>query len=702
MDLKETFNSLCIGTESRISVGDNNMKPDDNFRVSSTRSENMENRFQMATANMSSDVNFTPSVSKAPLMNNSQMNRNMMPMPPIQQGINNYPGPIGANTVGQNGNYARPPIKMMMTNNQQFGYNAPSNSVQYHENPEIHHQEFGNQRPLPYEKPINMNEPHETMRTNNLNFNQTFKPQSSEPQPYQFKANGQGSYNQASENYLRESQGRNLLNMIKESPLKQQQYQQQPRQQFQPGTQQEQAQYQQSQQSQQQPLPQRQQQYYPQQPFQPNQQPYPQNPQLMRQQHPDSQQPRQNVQQMLPQQQYPQQQYPQQHSLEQSQNYQRTQDYHQQVPLPQQQQQFSQTQYSQQNQPRQFPQQQKQYPQQMPLYPQNQQQQYPHYQQSFNGNQSQRYNTQLPTQQQQQPQTNGYQMPQQASQMQLMSKEITPNQKMPQVYPNQRPPTTLPPQQVQQPQQFHLNQPINSNQQMPRQPPLQQPSQYQPSQIPRQTLVNQKEIPQNQSYANPINSNFVKQPPQVNETAPSLPKVPHDSKMLNQAAATFFSKNDPKDLFNNLQMPEEVQKTIMKSNFLEKIQNIHTRKIGTLTIQERKIKVEKYLEKRKQKSWDRKVNYQSRKKVAEKRPRDKGRFVTKENLSAGVEREAEPRESPSNEMANQIENRYLNNYDEMNPDFDEISKSPFKDFNQDFEKEAMFSEFDFGISNIFN
>jgi hypothetical protein len=50
--------------------------------------------------------------------------------------------------------------------------------------------------------------------------------------------------------------------------------------------------------------------------------------------------------------------------------------------------------------------------------------------------------------------------------------------------------------------------------------------------------------------------------------------------------------------------------------------------IGHLTKAQRALKVKKYLEKKKKRQWEKKVNYQSRKKVADTRPRYKGRFVS--------------------------------------------------------------------------
>lgn len=56
--------------------------------------------------------------------------------------------------------------------------------------------------------------------------------------------------------------------------------------------------------------------------------------------------------------------------------------------------------------------------------------------------------------------------------------------------------------------------------------------------------------------------------------------------------------------------------------------------VGTLTVKERREKIRKYREKRKQRIWKKKVSYDCRKKVADKRLRIKGRFVTREQAYA--------------------------------------------------------------------
>lgn len=56
--------------------------------------------------------------------------------------------------------------------------------------------------------------------------------------------------------------------------------------------------------------------------------------------------------------------------------------------------------------------------------------------------------------------------------------------------------------------------------------------------------------------------------------------------------------------------------------------------VGTLTAEERKTKILKYLEKKKNRKWSKRISYDCRKRVAENRLRIKGRFVTKKQAIA--------------------------------------------------------------------
>lgn len=52
--------------------------------------------------------------------------------------------------------------------------------------------------------------------------------------------------------------------------------------------------------------------------------------------------------------------------------------------------------------------------------------------------------------------------------------------------------------------------------------------------------------------------------------------------------------------------------------------------IGSYSIPDRRQRIKKYIEKKRKRTYTKRVNYDCRKRVAEKRVRIKGRFVTKE------------------------------------------------------------------------
>uniref|UniRef100_A0A7S3I8R9 CCT domain-containing protein n=1 Tax=Fabrea salina TaxID=342563 RepID=A0A7S3I8R9_9CILI len=73
------------------------------------------------------------------------------------------------------------------------------------------------------------------------------------------------------------------------------------------------------------------------------------------------------------------------------------------------------------------------------------------------------------------------------------------------------------------------------------------------------------------------------------------------------------------------------------------------KRIGTITLEERKLKIQRFLKKRQKRNFEKKVSYACRKRVADNRIRVKGRFVTKVQAEAlkGLENEKNNVKVPS-------------------------------------------------------
>jgi CCT motif len=105
----------------------------------------------------------------------------------------------------------------------------------------------------------------------------------------------------------------------------------------------------------------------------------------------------------------------------------------------------------------------------------------------------------------------------------------------------------------------------------------------------------------------------------------------------NPEAQTNFSPIEPMQLlldelpdFNvNHNCISDIQTSLKIPTAIKKYDINH---IGTLSVQERTKKIQKYLEKKKKRTWKKRIHYDCRKKVADSRLRIKGRFVTRNKV----------------------------------------------------------------------
>lgn len=128
--------------------------------------------------------------------------------------------------------------------------------------------------------------------------------------------------------------------------------------------------------------------------------------------------------------------------------------------------------------------------------------------------------------------------------------------------------------------------------------------------------------------------------------------------------STFFQGKTPSslsDLVAGLGLPAEVEEMLNSSKIFNNIQSSITKKIGPLTVEERRAKVEKYFEKRKNRTWCKRINYDCRKRVADSRLRFKGRFVTKSQAFGMLAEEGiypDPNKITENEIRELLEERF--------------------------------------------
>ena len=102
---------------------------------------------------------------------------------------------------------------------------------------------------------------------------------------------------------------------------------------------------------------------------------------------------------------------------------------------------------------------------------------------------------------------------------------------------------------------------------------------------------------------------------------------PRDIPSCFQALQDWFLQSDP-----SLAAPPPVTAPPQPASpppAVLRLPSSHAKQVGTLSLAERKVKIERYLEKRRRRSFHKKVVYLCRKRVADTRLRVKGRFVAK-------------------------------------------------------------------------
>lgn len=127
---------------------------------------------------------------------------------------------------------------------------------------------------------------------------------------------------------------------------------------------------------------------------------------------------------------------------------------------------------------------------------------------------------------------------------------------------------------------------------------------------------------------------------------PGLPEDPDDP--LNWPQHLPLILSDDLEGAEELQDIELPQKTPRRNRSNRKARTIPTtllpeqpKQIGTISLELRKAKISRYLEKRKKRQWGRKISYDCRKRVADGRLRCKGRFIRKDQRSQVEEKSAD-------------------------------------------------------------
>jgi hypothetical protein len=145
------------------------------------------------------------------------------------------------------------------------------------------------------------------------------------------------------------------------------------------------------------------------------------------------------------------------------------------------------------------------------------------------------------------------------------------------------------------------------------------------------------------------------------QRAEDLPSLLKSKSNITGSFGTFKKPETAQELLSGMTLPAEVEEYINNSKIFHQIKAPIQKRIGTLTLEERRAKIERYMEKRKRRTWNKRVNYDCRKKVADNRLRIKGRFVTKDqafSMLASIGIFPDPDKITSNEIKEILTKRF--------------------------------------------
>ena len=105
------------------------------------------------------------------------------------------------------------------------------------------------------------------------------------------------------------------------------------------------------------------------------------------------------------------------------------------------------------------------------------------------------------------------------------------------------------------------------------------------------------------------------------------------SEIIRASSARGFRRSENMELpawYDPIELAKMKQRMLEEGNDEQELPSSVTGRIGAYTLKERRKKLERYLEKRTRRIWDRNVRYQCRKNIAVNRLRVRGRFISRE------------------------------------------------------------------------